>query len=87
MSLRDLNVRMLDIAGGQVELHDAVLGLYQAILECHTEGIVDPSRDPAVMLFGAHIGFLTHSDVLTLGGYSEMLEACADRERTPKVMQ
>ena len=87
MSLRDTSIRALHDATGQADLLEAVVGMYEAIVECGVEGIEDPSRDPAVMLFGAHVSFLTHFDVNTAQGYSTLLERCAVREKYQETLQ
>lgn len=74
-------------SAGRADLLTAVVGMYEAIVECEAEGVEDPSRDPAVMLFGAHVAFLTHFDVNTVQGYSSLLEQCAVREKYPETLQ
>lgn len=80
MRVRDSNVIHLSEVVGDVPFKMVAQGLLDAINEAEVEGIADPSRDPAVMLFGAYVAFHTHVDVNTVRGYHEQLELCRERQ-------
>lgn len=87
MTVRDSNVVHAHEILGEVPLKTLAQGLVDAIDEAEAEGIQDPSRDPAVLVFGAFIAFHTHADVSTVGGYQDLIEACRQRYETPRTMQ
>lgn len=86
MTMRDTAIRALHEAGG-ADLRSVVAGMVEALIECDAEGVEDASHDPAVMLFGAHVAFLTHFDINTMQGYTSLLNSCATREKYPETLQ
>lgn len=87
MNTRDSHVLHAHEILGEVPLKALAEGLVQAIEEAEAEGVTDPSRDPAVLIFGAFIAFHTHADVSTVGGYHQLIEHCRERFEQPKTMQ
>jgi len=87
MSARDSHVLHLSEILGEVPFPMLAHGLVDAVVEAQVEGIDDPSRDPAVMLFGAFIAFHTHVDVNTVSGYNRLIELCRERYEATQVMQ
>jgi hypothetical protein len=87
MAVRDSHVLHISEILGEVPFGMLAQGLVEAIIEAETEGIPDPSNDPAVMLFGAFIAFHTHADVNTVLGYKKLIELCRVRHETPQVPQ
>jgi hypothetical protein len=87
MTIRDSHVVHAHDILGEIPLETLAAGLVQAIEEAKAEGIVDPSSDPAVQVFGAFIAFHTHADVSTVGGYYELIERCRERHETTRMMQ
>lgn len=87
MTTRDSHVLHAHEILGEIPLKALAAGLVQAIDEAEAEGVVDPSRDPAVLVFGAFIAFATHADVSTVGGYNQLIEDCRERFEQPRTMQ
>lgn len=87
MNVRDSNVIHAHEILGQIPLKALAEGLVSAIEEAEVDGVADPSRDPAVLVFGAFIAFHTHADVSTVAGYHELIEQCRERYETPRTMQ
>lgn len=88
MNTRDSHVVHAHEILGEVPLKTLAEGLVKAIEEAEASGSPDPSRDPAVMVFGAFIAFHTHADIMSVGGYYELIDACRERyEESLKVMQ
>lgn len=87
MNSRDSHVVHAHEILGEVPLKTLAQGLVDAIEEAEAEGISDPSRDPAVLVFGAFIAFHTHADVSTVGGYMQLIDVCRERFESPRAMQ
>lgn len=87
MNTRDSNVIHAHEILGEVPLKALAQGLVDAIAEAEVDGVEDPSRDPAVLVFGAFIAFHTHADVSTVGGYHDLIETCRQRYEQPRTMQ
>lgn len=87
MTVRDSNAIHAAEILGEVPFTTLVRGLYDAVAECEVEGIEEPQRDPAVMVFGAFIAFHTHCDVNTRNGYMALLEMCRARHSEPEIPQ
>lgn len=87
MNVRDSNVVHAHEIFGEIPLKALALGLVQALEEAEIDGVEDPSRDPAVLVFGAFIAFHTHADVSTIGGYLDKIEECRERYETARTMQ
>ena len=87
MTIRDSHVLHAHEILGEVPLKALAEGLVQAIEEAEVDGVPDPSRDPAVLVFGAFIAFATHADVSTVGGYNQLIEHCRERYEQPRTMQ
>lgn len=87
MNVRDSNVIHAHEILGEVPLKALAQGLVDALEEAEVDGVSDPSRDPAVLVFGAFIAFHTHADVSTVGGYHDLIEMCRERYETPRTMQ
>lgn len=87
MNTRDSNVVHAHEILGEIPLRALAQGLVDAIDEAVVDGVTDPSRDPAVLVFGAFIAFHTHADVSTVGGYMGLIEECHARYEQPRTMQ
>lgn len=87
MNVRDSNVIHAHEILGEVPLKALAQGLVDAIAEAEVDGVRDPSRDPAVLVFGAFIAFHTHADVSTVGGYNKLIEQCRIRYEAPRTVQ
>lgn len=55
-------------------------GLLDAVREVKAEGL-KPEGDPAVMLYGARIAFVTHADMATEHMYRQLVDVCEARHR------
>lgn len=58
-----------------IPLSIVAANLLSAVIETENEG-KDPSCDPAVMLIGMQVAFLTHADYTTKTTYDKLLEVC-----------
>lgn len=87
MAVRDSHVLHVSEILGEVPFGMLAQGLVDAIVEAECEGVEDPSRDPAVMVFGAFIAFHTHVDVNTRKGYLTLIEMCRERHEATQVLQ
>lgn len=85
--VRDSNVVHAHEILGEIPLKTLAQGLVDAISEAEVDGVEDPSRDPAVLVFGAFIAFHTHADVSTVKGYQDLIELCRLRHEQPRTMQ
>lgn len=70
---------VLSLHRDQPDIEGIAVHLLSAIRETKAEG-KDPSADPAVMLLGARLSFLTHADVATEIMYRKLIDACEQRE-------
>lgn len=87
MTIRDSHVIHAHEILGEVPLRTLAQGLIDALDEAEIDGVIDPSLDPAVLVFGAFIAFHTHADVSTVGGYNDLIEQCRARYEAPRTMQ
>lgn len=82
MKARDFNALTAVTEPELVTLPYLAARFSEAVEEAQDEGLADPSRDPAVMLFGALIAFHTHADVNSVNGFHQLIELCRERYHT-----
>ena len=82
MKRHELPVRASQVE--EISLLAMCENLLQAVQEVQAEG-KEPSHDPAVMVLGANLAFMTHADVTSRGMYRDMIERClAQSESTSR---
>lgn len=62
--------------GSNLTLGQTARMLVRAVFEAEMDG-VDPHTDPAVMLLGIQISFMTHADLNTELNMEQLMKSCA----------
>lgn len=71
----------LRLADDNPDLEGVATRLLQAVREAKAEGVNQPEDDPAVMLLGVRVAFMTHADIGTTSMYRQLIDLCDARAR------